>query len=62
MAEFDDEPFTRAEVPRLEQQRLTALEASLQAELALGGGTRSGWTSWRPWSPDIYCTRGCTGC
>jgi DNA-binding SARP family transcriptional activator len=36
LAEFDDTPFARAEIPRLEQQRLTALEARLQADLALG--------------------------
>jgi DNA-binding SARP family transcriptional activator len=36
LAEFADEPFARAEMPRLEQQRLAALEAYLEAELALG--------------------------
>ncbi|HVI37975.1 MAG TPA: BTAD domain-containing putative transcriptional regulator, partial [Gaiellales bacterium] len=36
LAEFADAPFARAEVPRLEQQHLAALEAWLQAELALG--------------------------
>jgi DNA-binding SARP family transcriptional activator len=36
LAEFADEPFAQAEIPRLEQQRLTALEARLEADLALG--------------------------
>jgi DNA-binding SARP family transcriptional activator/Tfp pilus assembly protein PilF len=36
LAGFADEPFARAEIPRLEQQRLAALEACLEAELALG--------------------------
>ena len=36
LAEFVDEPFARAEIPRLEQLRLGALEACLEAELALG--------------------------
>ncbi len=36
LAEFADEPFARAEIPRLEQQRLAALETCLEAELALG--------------------------
>ncbi|MGY1761433.1 BTAD domain-containing putative transcriptional regulator [Geodermatophilus sp. SYSU D00779] len=36
LAEFADAPFARAEIPRLEQQRLEALEACLQADLALG--------------------------
>jgi DNA-binding SARP family transcriptional activator len=36
LAEFADEPFARAEIPRLEQQRLAALEAWLEAELTLG--------------------------
>jgi DNA-binding SARP family transcriptional activator len=36
MAELADTPFARAEIPRLEQQRLAALEARLEADLALG--------------------------
>jgi DNA-binding SARP family transcriptional activator len=36
LAEFVDEPFARAEVPRLEQLRLSALEARLEADLAIG--------------------------
>jgi DNA-binding SARP family transcriptional activator len=36
LAEFADEPFAQAEIPRLGQQRLTALEARLEADLALG--------------------------
>src|SRR5688500_10118216 len=40
LAEFVDEPFARAEVSRLEQQRLAAVEVRLQAELALGRHTQ----------------------
>jgi DNA-binding SARP family transcriptional activator len=36
LAEFADAPFARAETPRLEQQRLAASEACLEAEMALG--------------------------
>jgi len=36
LAEFADAPFARAETPRLDQQRLAALETCLEAELALG--------------------------
>jgi DNA-binding SARP family transcriptional activator len=36
LAEFTEVPFAQAEIPRLEQQRLAALEARLQADLALG--------------------------
>ncbi|ADB73621.1 FxSxx-COOH system tetratricopeptide repeat protein [Geodermatophilus obscurus] len=36
LAEFADVPFARVEIPRLEQQRLGALEARLKADLALG--------------------------
>ncbi len=36
LAEFADTPFGQAEIPRLEQQRLAALQALLEAELALG--------------------------
>src|SRR5205814_4866582 len=35
-AEFGDEPFGRAEAGRLEKLRLAALEARLDADLALG--------------------------
>jgi DNA-binding SARP family transcriptional activator len=36
LAEFVEEPFARAEIPHLEQLRLGALEACLEAELAVG--------------------------
>jgi DNA-binding SARP family transcriptional activator len=36
LAEFADAPFAQAEIPRLEQQRLNALETRLAADLALG--------------------------
>jgi|tagenome__1003787_1003787.scaffolds.fasta_scaffold20979321_3 DNA-binding SARP family transcriptional activator len=36
LGEFAEEAFAQAEIPRLEQQRLTALEARLEADLALG--------------------------
>jgi DNA-binding SARP family transcriptional activator len=36
LEEFADQPFAYREIPRLEQERLAALEAYLQAELALG--------------------------
>src|SRR4051794_1770686 len=36
LAEFADEPFARAEIPRLQQQRLSALQARLEADLTLG--------------------------
>jgi len=36
LAEFAEQPFAQAEIPRLEQQQLSALEAWLEAELALG--------------------------
>jgi DNA-binding SARP family transcriptional activator len=36
LAEFTDAPFARAEISRLEQLRLTALAARLEADLALG--------------------------
>jgi DNA-binding SARP family transcriptional activator len=36
LAEFADAPFAQTEIPRLEQQRLTALEARLEVDLALG--------------------------
>jgi DNA-binding SARP family transcriptional activator len=36
LAEFADEPFARAEAARLEDLRLTALEARIEADLALG--------------------------
>ena len=36
LAEFPDEPFAQAEIPRLEEQRLTALQARVEADLALG--------------------------
>jgi DNA-binding SARP family transcriptional activator len=36
LAEFADQPFAQTEIPRLEQQRLSALEAWLEAELVLG--------------------------
>jgi predicted ATPase/DNA-binding SARP family transcriptional activator len=35
-ADFSDEPFTRAAIARLEEQRLTALEDLAEARLALG--------------------------
>src|SRR4051794_32871806 len=37
LAEFADAPFVQTEIPRLEQQRLTALQARAEADLALGG-------------------------
>ena len=36
LADLTDLPFTRAQIPRLEQLRLQALEARLDADLALG--------------------------
>jgi DNA-binding SARP family transcriptional activator len=36
LAEFIDEPFAQAEIPRLEEQRLTALTARVEADLTLG--------------------------
>jgi DNA-binding SARP family transcriptional activator len=36
LAEFTEEPFARNEIPRLEEQRLTALAARIEADLALG--------------------------
>ena len=36
LAEFVEEPFARAEIPHLEQLRLGALEACLEAELVVG--------------------------
>ena len=36
LAEFADQPFAGVEAPRLEQQRVAAVEAWLKAELALG--------------------------
>jgi DNA-binding SARP family transcriptional activator len=61
LAEFVEEPFARAEMPRLEQQRLAALEACLEAELALAD-TRNSSASWSLSSPSIPYTRGCTDC
>jgi DNA-binding SARP family transcriptional activator len=40
LAEFADVPFAQAEISRLEQQRLGALESYLEAELALGRHTQ----------------------
>jgi DNA-binding SARP family transcriptional activator len=40
LAEFADQPFAQTEIPRLEQQRLAALETYLQAELAVGRHTQ----------------------
>ncbi|SET99150.1 FxSxx-COOH system tetratricopeptide repeat protein [Geodermatophilus poikilotrophus] len=36
LADFADEPFARAAIPRLEEQRLAALVSLVEAELALG--------------------------
>jgi DNA-binding SARP family transcriptional activator len=36
LAEFTDEPFAQAESARLEEQRLTVLQARIEADLALG--------------------------
>ena len=36
LPEFTDEPFSRTEIPRLDQLRTRALEAAIDAELALG--------------------------
>jgi DNA-binding SARP family transcriptional activator/predicted ATPase len=36
--DFDDQPFARAEVARLEELRLVTLEARMEVELALGRG------------------------
>jgi DNA-binding SARP family transcriptional activator len=36
LEEFADQPFAQSEIPRLERQRLAAVETCLQAELALG--------------------------
>jgi DNA-binding SARP family transcriptional activator len=36
LAEFTEQPFARAEIPRLEQQRLATLETRLEADLTLG--------------------------
>ena len=38
LADLADEPFARAEILRLEELRLTAIEHRLEADLALGGG------------------------
>ncbi|WP_308123724.1 FxSxx-COOH system tetratricopeptide repeat protein [Modestobacter marinus] len=40
LAEFAEQPFTQTVIPRLEQQRLSALEARLEADLALGRHTQ----------------------
>ena len=36
LAEFTAEPFARTEIPRLQEQRLTAVTALMDAELAVG--------------------------
>jgi predicted ATPase/DNA-binding SARP family transcriptional activator len=41
-ADFSDEPFTRAAIARLEEQRLTAREDQAEARLALGEHTQLG--------------------
>jgi YVTN family beta-propeller protein len=39
LADFTFEPFAQTEIPRLEEQRLEALEERIDAELALGHGS-----------------------
>lgn len=49
LAEFAHEPFARAEIPRLEELRLTALEERIEADLGEDGMGRSSASS-RAWS------------
>ena len=42
LAELEFEPFAQAEIARLEEQRLAALEARVEADLARGPARRAG--------------------
>ena len=58
LADLEYEPFAQAEIARLRELRLAALEQRIDADLA-AGATRSSSASSRRWSPSTRCASGC---
>jgi DNA-binding SARP family transcriptional activator len=60
LVDFTFEPFAQAEITRLTELRLTALEDRIEAELALGRHAVV-CVSWRSWSVSTGFASGCRG-
>ena len=58
LADFSYADWAQAEIARLEELRLVAIEEWTEARLDLGQQARS-WASWTVWSSPTPCERGC---
>ena len=61
LADLAFEPFAQAEIARLEEQRLAALEARVEADLAAGRHARRWWASCGSWWPSTRRASGSPG-
>ena len=62
LADLAFEPFAAPAIARLQELRLAAIEARIDADLALGPVGRARRRAGRGWSPSTPCASACTAC